>query len=172
MDVTIRRARAGDGPALALAAQATFLETYAGVLPLADILAHCEHQNSAAVYDAWLQRADYAMWLAEMDEGKAGVGFAVLCPPDLPVALEPGDLELKRIYLLHRFHGTGVGAGLMEASVEEARARGAPRLLLGVYGGNERAIAFYARQGFAVVGERKFKVGANVYDDLVLARPI
>ncbi len=54
--------------------------------------------------------------------------------------------------------------------MEEARARGAPRLLLGVYAGNDRAIAFYGRQGFKPVGERSFLVGANRYHDLVLAR--
>jgi ribosomal protein S18 acetylase RimI-like enzyme len=60
----------------------------------------------------------------------------------------------------------------MSAAVEAARAAGAPRLLLGVYGGNARALAFYARQGFTEAGTRRFQVGANLYDDLVLARPL
>jgi ribosomal protein S18 acetylase RimI-like enzyme len=56
-----------------------------------------------------------------------------------------------------------------EAARAGAWAAGARRLLLGVYGRNRRAIAFYARQGFIQVGVRKFEVGANTYDDLVLA---
>jgi ribosomal protein S18 acetylase RimI-like enzyme len=42
-------------------------------------------------------------------------------------------------------------------------------MLVGVYGKNDRAIAFYERVGFRVVGERKFQVGATVHDDLILA---
>jgi RimJ/RimL family protein N-acetyltransferase len=41
-----------------------------------------------------------------------------------------------------------------------------------VFSGNDRAKAFYARQGFTQAGVRRFQVGANAYDDLVLARPI
>ena len=171
MNLTIRPCTPDDAAALALVGQATFLETYAHVLPAGDILAHCAHEHGLARYEGFLADPDYRLWIAETETG-VGVGYAVVCPPDLPAELMPGDLELKRIYLLSRFQGTGTGAGLMAAAVEAARATGAPRLLLGVYGGNARAIAFYARQGFAQAGTRKFQVGANTYDDLVLARPL
>jgi ribosomal protein S18 acetylase RimI-like enzyme len=172
MEANIRTCGAGDAAALALVGQATFLETYAGNLPAADIFAHCEHEHAPARYAAWLGKPDYRMWIAEMAEGEAPVGYAMLSPPDLPVPLGPDDVELKRIYLLHRFHGSGVGARLMDAAIDGARAAGARRLLLGVWGGNTRAMAFYGRQGFVQAGERKFRVGANDYDDLVLARTL
>jgi ribosomal protein S18 acetylase RimI-like enzyme len=41
--------------------------------------------------------------------------------------------------------------------------------LLGVYGGNAAAIGFYERLGYRKVGERRFNVGGNFYDDLVMA---
>jgi ribosomal protein S18 acetylase RimI-like enzyme len=172
MDVNIRACAAGDAVALSLVGQATFLETYAGVLPAADIFAHCEVEHGAARYAAWLGSPDYRIWIAEMADGAAPVGYAVVSPPDLPVSTGPDDLELKRIYLLHRFHGARIGARLLTAAVEGARTAGAARLLLGVYRRNTRAVEFYGRQGFVHAGERKFRVGANEYDDLVLARPL
>jgi ribosomal protein S18 acetylase RimI-like enzyme len=51
-------------------------------------------------------------------------------------------------------------------------ASGHRRLLLGVYAGNERALAFYRKQGFSDLGTRQFNVGGKLYDDLVLARPL
>ena len=93
-----------------------------------------------------------------------------MSPPDLPVPTDAQDLELKRIYSLNRTHGSGLGSRLMQAAVEGATAAGARRLLLGVHCGNGRALAFYARQGFVQAGVRKFRVGGQVYDDLVLAR--
>ena len=172
MSVTIRPCVAGDETALALVGQATFLETYAGVLPSSDILSHCKSQHSEQLYADWLAKPGYRLWAAEMDEGGAVVGYAALTPPDLPVATGERDVELKRIYVLNRFHGTGLGAKLMTTAIDSASSDGFTRMLLGVFGGNSRAIAFYARQGFAEAGVRKFRVGANEYDDLVLARSL
>ncbi len=166
----IRRAGAGDAQALALVGAATFLETFAGILHGADILAHCQRQHAAEVYDQWLADPVASLWLAETAEGAAPVGYAVLTSPSLPLpGLDARDLELKRIYLLSRFHGGGLGRALMERAVAQARERGARRLLLGVYAGNQRALAFYARNGFAAVGERRFQVGGNAYQDAILA---
>jgi hypothetical protein len=56
-----------------------------------------------------------------------------------------------------------------QTAIDRARQRGARRLLLGAYGENHRAIAFYRRTGFVQVGTRIFHVGQNDYDDVVLA---
>ena len=166
----VRLAGAGDAPRLALAAQASFLETFAGLLEGADIVAHCEGELGIAAHERWLADPHACLWLAEAEEGGAPVGYALLARPVLPIALDEGDLELKRIYLLSRFHGGGTGRALMDAAVEEARRRGAGRLLLGVYKGNKRAIAFYGKHQFIQIGERQFQVGDTRYDDVVLAR--
>ena len=172
MSIVIRHCGPGDEAALALVGQATFLETYAGALPAADIVSHCRTQHGEGLYAEWLGKAGYGLWLAEMEEGGAPVGYAALTPPDLPVPTSDKDVELKRIYLLHRFHGTGLGARLMETALNAAASAGFTRMLLGVFGGNSRAIAFYARQGYVEAGVRKFQVGENEYDDLVLARSL
>lgn len=172
MQLDVRSLGSGDAPALALIGQATFLETYATVLPAADIQAHCRNEHGEARYAGWLGKPGYDFWGAEIAGLGGLVGYVMLCPPDLPVATGEGDLEIKRIYLLSKFQGGGVGARLMNVATEAARAAGARRLWLGVYGENASAIAFYARQGFTQAGVRKFQVGANIYDDLVLARDL
>ena len=90
----------------------------------------------------------------------------------LPVEPRDGDIELKRIYTLAPLHGGGLGAALMARAVDDARAAGRRRMLLGVYGGNARAQRFYGKQGFAIVGERRFLVGATWHDDLIFARDL
>lgn len=172
MLITIRPCGPQDAEALALVSRATFLEAYADVLPASDILAHCEVQNRPELYCDWLSTPGWRAWLAEIADTRAPVGFSLSCPPDLPLPTGPGDVELKRIYLLHRFQGGGTGAGLLSAAEASARADGFDRLLLGVYSKNAKALGFYARQGFLEVSVRTFRVGANVYDDLVLAKPL
>ena len=164
----IRAAGADDAAALALIGAATFLETFAGILAGDAIVAHCGWQHTPDAYRSLLAAGAQA-WLAELDAGGAPVGFALLSHPDLPGA-QNSDIELKRIYALSRFHGGGMGRALMDVAVDAAA--GFERLLLGVFAGNDRAIAFYRKHGFEPVGERRFDVGGTFYDDIVLARPL
>lgn len=169
----IRTAGAGDEAALALLGQASFLEAFAGTLRGEDILGHCAHKHSREVYRGWLADAHYDIWLAQAREGGAAVGYLVMCPPmaaELPLAdLDERDAEIKRIYLLHRFQGLGLGAALMRSARERAAQRAARRLVLGVYAGNHAAIAFYELQGFRTVGRRSFRVGQTDCEDLIMA---
>ena len=164
----VRRAELGDEEALSLVGQATFLETFAGVLDGTAIVSHCVAAHAPKRYRRWLEDPFCALWLARANDGRAPVGYAVLAPPDLPGADHAHDLELKRIYLLGRFQGGGLGRQLMASAISHACAVGARRLLLGVYAGNASAIAFYARHGFNQVATRQFNVGGRAYDDCVL----
>jgi ribosomal protein S18 acetylase RimI-like enzyme len=164
----IRAASSNDVAALSLIGSATFLESFAGILAGDAIVRHCSGQNSAERYQDYFSAGAKA-WLGEAAIGKAPVGFALLTMPDLPCAGD-GDIELKRIYTLSRFHGSGLGTALMESAIDEAK--GFDRLLLGVYRDNPRAIAFYRKHGFELAGERRFEVGGTFYDDIVLARKL
>jgi ribosomal protein S18 acetylase RimI-like enzyme len=168
----VREAAAPDSDRLALIGAATFLETFAGLLDGLAIVEHCRKEHCSAAYRRQL-RAGGKAWLAETSAGEAPIGFALLGAASLPGTSPDGsDLELKRIYTLSRFHGLGLGAALMDAAIAEARRRDARRLLLGVYAGNERAIAFYRKQGFAPIANRLFRVGGRDYDDVVFAKPL
>ena len=171
-DITIRRARPEDAERLGHIGVATFIDSYVYDIEGDAIVAHCTRQHAREVYAKYLADPACSVWLAEYTATGAPIGYAVNCPPDLPIPLQPGDLELKRIYVLSRFHGSGTGPRLMQAAIDDARQRGAPRLLLGTYEDNHRAIAFYRKSGFAMAGTRQFQVGEKVYDDIVLAKPL
>lgn len=170
MNWTINPASKDDCEHLALIGAATFLETFAGVLAGEDIVTHCQREHSSAAYALQFEKGAVA-WLAQLQPGAAPVGFALMAPADLPGMCE-GDVELKRIYTLSRFHGTGLGAELMKQVVVAAQSNGARQLLLGVYAENHRAIAFYRKKGFKPIDTRKFNVGGTDYDDVVLARDL
>jgi ribosomal protein S18 acetylase RimI-like enzyme len=171
--ITIRRCVPGDEIALSIVGQATFLDTFAGVLAGKDIIGHCTRQHSSQKYGAWLRDPDSAAWIAEVEPGQGPVGYLVLTKPDLPLSdVSLDDAEVKRVYILSRFRGAGLGRCLMQAAEMHARSRGIRRLLLGVYSGNKAAISFYERLGYERVGERSFRVGDNIYHDFILALPL
>lgn len=168
----LRRAGAGDAPALAMVAAASFLETFAGILKGPDIVAHCARKSSPAQFEAWALDDASALTLAEHPDGAAPVGYTVLTAPDFPIPTTYDDIELRRIYALSITRGTGIGAALMARAIDDARALGRTRLLLGVLGANRRARDFYERQGFALAGERQFLVGESLFDDVIYARDL
>lgn len=172
MSWTIRTAGLEDAPRLALVGSATFLETFAGILAGDAIVDHCAKAHTAEAYEQALRSGSLA-WLAEVEPEAGPIGFALLGQPDLPGASQDGsDLELKRIYLLSKFQGQGIGAALMQEAAASARHKGARRLLLGVYANNTRAQQFYRKVGFSFLTSRRFRVGLNEYDDRVLALPL
>ncbi|WP_343046923.1 GNAT family N-acetyltransferase [Sphingomonas chungangi] len=171
MEWRLRQAGIEDAERLALIGGATFLETFAGLLEGDAIVAHCAAEHGAETYRALLGHPDSAAWVAEARTGGAPLGYALVASPKL-VQAEPGDIELKRIYSFSRTHGTGLGAALMGRSTAHAEAMGAKRLLLGVFVGNVRALAFYRRHGFEKIGERRFRVGSQDCEDVVLAKPL
>jgi diamine N-acetyltransferase len=166
----IRPCAPGDEGALSLLGQATFLEAFAGTLRGSDIFGHCARMHSLQVYRAWLHDPAMWLWVAETAQGAAPVGYLVLSPADLPLPdLAEADAEVKRVYLLHRFQGQGLGRRLMDTARECARQLGRRRLLLGVYAQNHEAIGFYQALGYRTVGTRTFRVGDTDCQDLILA---
>lgn len=161
----VRQANQDDADALAVIGAATFLESFSDFLDGKSVVAHCQLAHSPQVYRDYFSDGARA-WLAEITPGMAPVGFALVGNPDLACA-QDGDIELKRIYSFSRFHGSGIGQALMRNAIDAAS--GYQRLLLGVYAGNARAIAFYRKHGFGEAGVRQFDVGGTLYNDIVLA---
>jgi ribosomal protein S18 acetylase RimI-like enzyme len=180
--VRLRAATAIDAAALALVGAATFLEAYTWMLPIADILDFTATAHSQTAYETYLARPATRITLAVTGQD-VPVGYAMLIAPEMPdFDTLPGDAELKRIYLLSKFRqpavevagqpGVRVSQALLAAAIADARAAGSTRLLLGTNDHNQRAMAFYQREGFAIVGKRTFTVGAQVCSDFIFAKAI
>jgi ribosomal protein S18 acetylase RimI-like enzyme len=168
--IRIRKCASGDETVLSVIGQATFLDAFAGILSGKDIIGHCVRQHSSEKYANWLRDENSAVWIAEIEPGQAPVGYLVLTKPDLPLAdISPHDAEIKRIYLLNRFRGGGIGRRLMQEAQFHAHSHGFHRLLLGVYSRNTEAISFYEKLGYKRIGERAFNVGDSTYHDFILA---
>lgn len=120
-------------------------EAYAGILP-DDYLAGLDPTFGPR---RWRERfgtsPDVSWWLARDDEGI--VGMATSGPPRDDDA--PAPLELYAINVLRRGHGTGLAGELMARTVGDRAA------YLWVLDGNDRAMAFYRKHGFADEGGRK-----------------
>ena len=164
---TIRRAVHADAAALAELAARTFTETFAADNSPEDLDAHLRSSFGEARQAAEIEDRDVITLLAF--QGEALAGFAQVRRKLVPscVTVEQ-PVELHRFYLARPAHGTGLAAQLMLAARAAARELDGLHIWLGVWERNARAIAFYLKSGFVVVGSHVFVVGNDRQTDLVL----
>jgi ribosomal protein S18 acetylase RimI-like enzyme len=81
-------------------------------------------------------------------------------------------IEIVRFYSATEWIGRGVGAALMAACLAHAQAHAHDAVWLDVWEENPRAIAFYQKWGFRVVGTQPFQLGDDLQTDLLMQKDI
>ena len=164
-----RRARADDAGKLSEIAERTVRETFAHSCSVEDMHLHC-----AAEYSAEIQHQeilDPALVTLVCEQAGQLMGFTQVrwCPaPDGCSAANA--MEIQRLYVERHWHGQGVAQQLMDAAIQLAQQQGPRQIWLGVWEHNLRALAFYAKYGFAEAGEHTFMVGNDLQRDLIVLR--
>jgi ribosomal protein S18 acetylase RimI-like enzyme len=168
---TIRRAWRADLVPLSELARKTFAEAFGQSFHPSDLTAHLDARLSTSCLEKYL---DEDLFLVAECEGRL-IGFiqtgrANAKNYENPV--EPGDQELRRVYILSGFQGRGIGRQLIDAAFREPSFTRARNIYLDVWEENLGARKLYESYGFAVVGKRAFKVqsGATTGSDLIMVR--
>lgn len=165
----IRRATAADAETLSVLARRTFVETFGHLYPDDDLLGFLNEAYAVERQRVILEHPAYAVWLLEADG--VAIGHAAAGPCGLPHAdVQPGDGELKRLYLLKDHQSGGWGSRLFETALAWLQREGPRTLWIGVWSENFGAQRFYARYGFAQVGEYEFPVGRIRDREFILKR--
>ncbi|WP_269791942.1 GNAT family N-acetyltransferase [Stenotrophomonas sp. Iso1] len=168
--MSIRRATPADAARLCSLAERTFVETFGHLYPPEDLAGYLADAYPLELQRQQLESGDYAAWLLEI-EGEA-VGFAFAGPCGLPHAdVQPGDGELKRLYVLRAHQNGGSGGRLFAEALQWLESGGDRMLWIGVWSENLGAQRFYARHGFERVGTYEFPVGRVRDREFILRRP-
>jgi GNAT superfamily N-acetyltransferase len=141
-DTVVRPVRDVDAEALGRVHAACWHETYDHLISHA-ALENVSPKRLAELWTHWAQQGPDFQMVAALVDGEI-VGFAGSGPARDRDA--PRVRELYFIYLLDRFHGTGIGQKLFDAVADD------DELYLWVAEDNPRAHRFYTRNGFALDG--------------------
>jgi ribosomal protein S18 acetylase RimI-like enzyme len=167
----LRRATPEDAAGLAAFGRQAFTDTFGAVNTPEDLALYL-----AATYGPDLQRAELAnprvsCWLAESAGRIAGYALLRRGPPP---SMVPDDsaIELGRLYAGREFIGLGIGSLLMRAALDEARDAGIRTIWLGVWEHNPRALDFYRRWKFEIVGRQPFLLGRDLQQDYIMVRSV
>lgn len=145
---TIRRAVVADAAAIRDVLVASFADAFDGVLDAEEIAAICEKTFSANGIEETVGRAGAIALVALTDGTVSGHGLA---------SVDGDIMTLHRLYVRPRGRGRGLGGQLLAAICAAAGPVREHRLH--VIRSNESAIAFYRRQGFAIVAEAEDDLG-------------
>lgn len=163
--IEYRDAGRADATALTEMARRSFVETFAHLYSQEDLDSFIAEAFGPGGLPSQVGAPGYTIRLAL--DGGVIAGFAKLGKNTLPAPAAAEAVELKQLYVLRPWQGSGVAAALMEWALATARAQGACALVLGVFAGNVRAQRFYARYGLAEIGRNPFRVGQQIDDDRI-----
>ncbi len=176
--IQIRDASLDDAQALSDLSTQTFKQTF-------------DEHNDPADMDLYLNEA-FSVEQLTQEFQEPGSRFLLAFSPgshepgsDVPVAYAklrfgrcepeisgPDPMEIERLYVDQSGIGKGFGSALMEACLQVARNTGLKTIWLGVWEHNHRALTFYQRWGFEVVGSHPFRLGTDDQIDLLMERPV
>lgn len=169
--MVIRHATIADAELLSELGARTFFETFAADNSEENMSEYLSAAFTLEQQANELSDQQRSVFIAEI-EGQA-VGYAMLLPDDAPNQITgKKPIELVRLYVSKESIGSGVGAALMQACLDEAAARNFKTIWLGVWENNHRAQAFYRKWQFEEVGTHVFHLGDDPQRDLLMQRAI
>ncbi len=169
--MTYRQATPADAGALAEFGARLFVDSYQHLMEPGEMAGYVSEQFTPARQHAELTDPSMMTFLAVEAEI---CGYAQLTTGSVPDCALVGrrPAELKRVYVDRAWHGRGVAPELLRLVAEEARHRQCDVLWLAVWEINDRAISFYSKHGFRIVGRQGFPIGNQVQTDHVMARAL
>jgi len=171
LSYSLRRAVPVDAPTLAVLAERTFRDAFGERNSPSNMDLHCERYFGPDIQAREISDRGIVTTLA-LASGHL-IGFTQMMPSKpQPNIIAKRPAELNRIYVVAAWQGKGVSQALLKDAIASATAAGADCLWLGVWEHNPRAIAFYRKSGFEVVGTHSFMLGDERQRDLVMSTRI
>lgn len=158
--IRVREGVPADAEAMARVNAAGWREGYRGILP--------DERRESPPVAQWRRemreglrspRGDSFTRIAELDGEFAGYCF--VSAPGREESDGSKVAELVAVYVEPELWGRGAGGALLRSALDEVAALGYGRLLLWTFAGNDRAIRFYERHGFAADGAERRLVGTG-----------
>lgn len=165
----LRDAMPQDAGALGELGNAAFCAAFAHLYDPADLAAFLEQVYAPAAVAADIANPAIRHQLAIDPANGALAGFVKLkYPGGYPGYSDAArPLTLAQLYTDPARTSAGIGAALMDWSLDQARALGADAVQLSVWSENTRAQRFYQRYGFAHIADIDFYVGNHRDDEFL-----
>lgn len=155
-----------DAEALQQIAQQSFCETFAAINTKEDMERYCNTALGLPRLREELATEGSRFYFIYCEDGLAG--FIKLNTDDAQTEKKGGTaLEIERIYILEKYQGKKLGQLLIDYAVNQALEMKKEFVWLGVWEHNQKALAFYEKNGFYQIGAHTFMLGNDAQTDLL-----
>ncbi|CAI8431216.1 MAG: Spermidine/spermine N(1)-acetyltransferase [Flavobacterium sp. SCGC AAA160-P02] len=153
----IKKANLEDAYKLAKLSVDAFLPAHGHSSPKADIESYVEANFSLENITRELSNPDFLYYLIYHKEKLAGFSKVIFNCTNKRIK-EKNITKMERLYLLEEFYGMNLGKKLMIFNTELANKKNQHGIWIEVWTENRRAIKFYKKMGFKIVGSSRFTI--------------
>lgn len=169
--ITVRDAVPDDALCIGVLGLQVFLDTYATEGIRRSIATEALQAFSTDAISRLIGEPGTALVVAESNEHLVGFAQIKLNAAHAMIAT-PNVAELQRLYIQERFTGLGIGNRLLQASEQLATLGGAALLWATVWEGNQRALGFYPRRGYAVLGSPTYTFQGETHGNRLFGKAL
>ncbi|MFT5883868.1 MAG: ribosomal protein S18 acetylase RimI-like enzyme [Arcticibacterium sp.] len=154
---TILKASQKDAETISILAKKTFLESHSHSANPSDIDTYIQKHYSLEAIRENLSVETHIYFLIYHGTEPAGYSKIIL---NTPFQGHKNSLSTKldRIYILEKHYGFGLGKDLLDFNIDLAKSKCQSEIWLYTWKENQRAIAFYRKVGFQIIGSHDFKI--------------
>lgn len=165
-----RKAQLNDSAKLSILYKQVYIQTY-GKEGVSDEFANfITKQFSTERIEETIKQNQDSIIVAVYKENLVGVAeieFSKKCPTDNIIAP-----ELNKLYILEWFCGKGIGQKLMAFVENILQLKNEKQIWLWVLESNNRAVKFYEKQNYNLIGTASFQMETNKYENKVLLKTL
>lgn len=155
--ITIPRATLAEAPIIVDIGIPTFYESHGHSAPAADIDAYVSSKYNLKAVKEELSNPENIFHLIYYNTQPVGFSKFILNTSH-PLIEKSNVTKLERLYVLKEFYGLKLGLTLLQHIITISKEAGQSGIWLYVWIENTRAVAFYKKNGFEVIGHYDFKI--------------
>lgn len=154
------QARLKDVELLTYLGRQTFIESHGHSAAPADIEAYIKEKYTDDATNAALENTSNHYYILYHNDQPAGYSNLIFNVSHENISF-PNVTKLDRLYVLKQFYDQRLGLTLLNHNIALSKHEGQAGMWLYVWKLNERAVRFYTKNGFNIIGSYEFSISAN-----------
>jgi ribosomal protein S18 acetylase RimI-like enzyme len=155
--ISIVKATEDNAQLLSEIAKQTFLESHGNCAEPKDVAGYVNEKLSLDIFKQELAEKENIYHILYYNSVAAGYSKVILNEPYTNSEIT-GITKLERLYILKDFYDLKLGLQLFKFNINLAKENHQEGIWLYVWIENQRAVSFYKKCGFAVIGSYDFKI--------------
>jgi len=154
---SITKAKADDFQLIADIGRVSFIESHGNSASEEDIHTYVHSKYNYDVVKQELNDPQNFYNLIHYNNKPAGYSKIILSSPHANIPMEQVT-KLERLYLLKEFYNLKLGVELFNYNIQLSKQNNQLGMWLFVWTENQRAVSFYKKAGFKIIGSHDFKL--------------